>query len=199
MVVKIYLEPKVEPVFHSDSYGYRPGKSALEAVGVARKRCWSHSWVLDLDIKGFFDNIDHGLLMKAVRKHTDSKWTLLYVERWLKAPAQQPDGTLVQRDRGTPQGGVVSPLLANLFLHYAFDDWMRRGDPEIPFEPYADDVIVQCQTQAEAEELRTVIGERLGQCKLELHAEKTKIIYCKDEKGRGTHSTGKFAFLCFPF
>jgi RNA-directed DNA polymerase len=139
MVVKIYLEPKVEPIFHSDSYGYRPGKSAIEAVGRARERCWSYDWVLDLDIKGFFDNIDHELLMKAVRKHTDSKWILLYVERWLKAPAQQPDGTLVQRDRGTPQGGVVSPLLANLFLHYAFDDWMRRRYPEIPFERYADD------------------------------------------------------------
>ena len=199
MVVKIYLEPKVEPVFHSDSYGYRPGKSAIEAVGRARERCWSYDWVLDLDIKGFFDSIDHGLLMKAVRKHTDSKWTLLYVERWLKAPAQQPDGTLVQRDRGTPQGGVVSPLLANLFLHYAFDDWMRRRYPEIPFEGYADDVIVHCKTEVEAKELRTAIGERLGQCKLELHSEKTKIIYCKDDKRRGTYSDEKFDFLGFTF
>ena len=199
MVVKIYLEPKVEPIFHSDSYGYRPGKSAIEAVGRARERCWSYDWVLDLDIKGFFDSIDHGLLMKAVRKHTDSKWTLLYVERWLKAPAQQPDGTLVQRDRGTPQGGVVSPLLANLFLHYAFDDWMRRRYPEIPFERYADDVIVHCKTEVEAKELRTAIGERLGQCKLELHSEKTKIIYCKDDKRRGTYSDEKFDFLGFTF
>jgi RNA-directed DNA polymerase len=199
MVVKIYLEPKVEPIFHSDSYGYRPGKSAIEAVGRARERCWSYDWVLDLDIKGFFDNIDHELLMKAVRKHTDSKWILLYVERWLKAPAQQPDGTLVQRDRGTPQGGVVSPLLANLFLHYAFDDWMRRRYPEIPFERYADDVIVHCKTEAEAKELRTAIGERLGQCKLELHAEKTKIVYCKDDKRRGTYSDEKFNFLGFTF
>jgi RNA-directed DNA polymerase len=199
MVVKIYLEPKVEPIFHSDSYGYRPGKSAIEAVGRARERCWSYDWVLDLDIKGFFDNIDHELLMKAARKHTDSKWILLYVERWLKAPAQQPDGTLVQRDRGTPQGGVVSPLLANLFLHYAFDDWMRRRYPEIPFERYADDVIVHCKTEAEAKELRTAIGERLGQCKLELHAEKTKIVYCKDDKRRGTYSDEKFNFLGFTF
>ena len=199
MVVKIYLEPKVEPIFHSDSYGYRPGKSAIEAVGRARERCWSYDWVLDLDIKGFFDNIDHELLMKAVRKHTDSKWILLYVERWLKAPAQQPDGTLVQRDRGTPQGGVVSPLLANLFLHYAFDDWMRRRYPEIPFERYADDVIVHCKKEAEAKELRTAIGERLGQCKLELHAEKTKIVYCKDDKRRGTYSDEKFNFLGFTF
>jgi RNA-directed DNA polymerase len=199
MVVKIYLEPKVEQIFHSDSYGYRPGKSAIEAVGRARERCWSYDWVVDLDIKGFFDNIDHELLMKAVRRQTGSKWILLYVERWLKAPAQQPDGTLVQRGRGTPQGGVVSPLLANLFLHYAFDDWMGRRYPEIPFERYADDVIVHCKTEAEAKELRTVIGERLGQCKLELHWEKTKIIYCKDDKRRGTYSDEKFDFLGFTF
>ncbi len=199
MVVKIYLEPRVEPIFHSDSYGYRPGKSAIEAVGKARERCWSYDWVLDLDIKGFFDNIDHELLMKAVRKHTTSKWILLYVERWLKASAQQPDGTLIRRDRGTPQGGVVSPLLANLFLHYAFDDWMRRRYPEIPFERYADDVIIHCKTEAEAKELRTAIGERLGQCKLELHAEKTKIVYCRDDKRRGSYSDEKFDFLGFTF
>jgi RNA-directed DNA polymerase len=199
MVVKIYLEPKVEPMFHSDSYGYRPGKSAIEAVGRARERCWNYDWVLDLDIKGFFDNIDHELLMKAVRKHTDSGWILLYVERWLKAAAQQPDGTLVQRVRGTPQGGVVSPLLANLFLHYAFDDWMRRRYPEVPFERYADDVIVHCNTEVEAKELRRAIGERLGQCKLEVHSEKTKIIYCKDDKRRGTYSDEKFDFLGFAF
>jgi len=199
MVVKIYLEPKVEPIFDSDSYGYRPGKSAIEAVGRARERCWSYDWVLDLDIKGFFDNIDHELLMKAVRKHTDSKWILLYVERWLKAPAQQPDGTVVQRDRGTPQGGVVSPLLGNLFLHYAFDDWMRRRYPEVPFERYADDVIVHCKKEAVAKELRAAIGERLGQCKLELHAEKTRVVYCKDDKRRGAYSDEKFNFLGFTF
>jgi RNA-directed DNA polymerase len=199
MVVKIYFEPDVEPMFHPDSYGYRPGKSAIEGVGRARERCWNYDWVLDLDIKGFFDNIDHELLMRAVKKHTESRWIRLYVERWLKAPAQQPDGTLVQRNRGTPQGGVVSPLLANLFLHYAFDDWMRRRYPEIPFERYADDVIVHCKTEAEAEELRTAIGERLEQCKLELHSEKTKIIYCKDDKRRGSYSDEKFDFLGFTF
>ena len=199
MVVKSYLEPKVEPIFHTDSYGYRPGKSAIEAVGRARERCWNYDWVLDLDIKGFFDTIDHGLLMKAIRKHTDSRWILLYVERWLEAPAQQPDGTLVQRDRGTPQGGVVSPLLANLFLHYGIDDWMRRRYPEIPFERYADDVIIHCKTEAEAEELRTAIGKRLEECKLELHAEKTKIVYCKDDRRRGAYSDEKFDFLGFTF
>ncbi|WP_202819973.1 group II intron reverse transcriptase/maturase, partial [Calderihabitans maritimus] len=123
-VVKRRLEPELEKVFHQDSYGYRPGKSAIEAVGVARQRCWKFNWVLDLDIKGFFDNIDHGLLMRAVRKHTDCKWILLYIERWLKAPVQLEDGRMERRDKGTPQGGVISPLLANLFLHYAFDMWM---------------------------------------------------------------------------
>ena len=199
MVVKSYLEPKMEPIFHTDSYGYRPRKSAIEAVGRARERCWNYDWVLDLDIKGFFDNIDHELLMRAVRKHTHRRWILLYVERWLKAPAQQPDGTLVQRDRGTPQGGVVSPLLANLFLHYAFDDWMGRRYPEIPFERYADDIIVHCKTETEAKNLKAVIGERLKQCKLELHAEKTKIIYCKDSRRRGSYSDEKFDFLGFTF
>ena len=175
------------------------GKSAIEAVGRAQERCWNYDWVMDLDIKGFFDNIDHELLMKAVRKHTDSKWILLYVERWLKAPAQQPDGALVQRDRGTPQGGVVSPLLANLFLHNGFDDWMRRRYPEIPFGRYADDVIVHCKTEAEAKGLRAAIRERLGQRRLEVHSEKTQIIYYKDDKRRGTYSDEKFDFLGFTF
>jgi len=139
MVVKMYLEPEVEPHFHQDSYGYRPEKSAIEAVGVARQRCWKHDWVVDLDITGFFDNLDHSLVMRAVRKHTDCKRFLLYIERWLKAPAQKADGTLVDRDKGSPQGGVASPLLANLFLHYAFDEWMKRNYPTIPFERYADD------------------------------------------------------------
>jgi RNA-directed DNA polymerase len=139
MVAKMYFEPSVEPYFHPDSYGYRLGKSAIEAVGVARQRCWRYDWVLDLDIKGFFDNIDHELMMLAVRKHTDCKWVLLYTERWLKAPAQLEDGSIVSRHKGTPQGGVISPLLANLFLHYAFDAWMRRKHPYITFERYADD------------------------------------------------------------
>ena len=199
MVVKIYLEPEVEPMFHSDSYGYRSGKSALEAVGVARKRCWSHSWVLDLDIKGFFDSIDHALLMRAVRKHTSLKWIRLYIERWLKAPAQLPDGSLNQRTKGTPQGGVISPLLANLFLHYGFDDWMRRKYPEVRFERYADDIIVHCMTEREAKNLKASIGERLGQCNLELHSEKTKIVYCKDANRRRSCANEKFDFLGFTF
>ena len=138
-VVKQYLEPTLEPMFHDDSYGYRPGKSALDAVGKARERCWRTDWVLDLDIRAFFDSIDWELLMKAVRTHTGEKWVLLYIERWLKAPVQLVDGTHHLPEKGTPQGGVISPLLANLFLHYAFDQWMVRNFPDIPFERYADD------------------------------------------------------------
>jgi len=199
MVAKISLEPLVEPVFHTDSYGYRPDKSAGQAVGTARERCWRYDWVIDMDIKGFFDNIDHTLLMKAVRKHTDSKWILLYVERWLKAPAQIEDGTLIERDKGTPQGGVISPLLANLFLHYAFDAWMRRNYPNVPFERYADDGIVHCESEEQAQQMKRAIGERLAECKLELHPEKTRIIYCKDGDRRGNYLNERFDFLGFTF
>ena len=199
MVVKIYLEPKVEPYFHKDSYGYRPKKSAIEALGVARERCWRWDWVLDLDIVGFFDNLDHGLLMRAVRKHTDSKWIVLYIERWLKAPAQLEDGTLINREKGTPQGGVVSPLLANLFLHYALDEWMRRENPEMSFERYADDAVFHCVTEGEAKALKTAIEKRLAECRLELHPEKTKIVYCKDDRRRGSYPNEKFDFLGYTF
>lgn len=199
MVVKLYLEPEVEPHFHQDSYGYRSGKSAIEAVGVARQRCWRYDWVVDLDIKGFFDNLDHRLVMRAVRKHTDCKWILLYIERWLKAPAKMADGTLVKRDRGTPQGGMVSPLLANLFLHYAFDEWMKCNYPYNPFERYADDIIVHCFSETQAKRIKMLIEERLSQCKLELHPEKTKIVYCKDEKRRGSYPNKSFVFLGYSF
>ncbi len=198
-VVKIYLEPMVEPIFHSDSYGYRPGKSAIEAIGKARQRCWRYDWVLDLDIRGFFDNLDHELMMRAVRKHTDCKWILLYIERWLKAPAQLKDGTLVSRHRGTPQGGVVSPLLANLFLHYTFDAWMGRNYATIPFERYADDIIVHCRSERQAQWIRTVIERRLSECKLELHPDKTRIVYCKDSSRRGSYPNEKFDFLGYSF
>ncbi|OGO18189.1 MAG: group II intron reverse transcriptase/maturase, partial [Chloroflexi bacterium RBG_16_48_8] len=198
-VVKMNLEPELEPHFHQDSYGYRPGKSAIEAVGVARERCWRNDWVLDLDIKGCFDNLDHELLMRAVRRHTDCRWMLLYIERWLKAPAQQPDGILVQREKGVPQGGVISPLLANLFLHYALDEWMRRNFPGIPFERYADDAIVHCRSERQAQWLKRQIGKRLAECKLELHPEKTKIVYCKDDDRRGNYPNEKFDFLGYTF
>ena len=199
MVAKRYLEPILEEHFHPDSYGYRPEKSAIEAIGVARQRCWRYDWVLDLDIKGFFDNIDHDLLMRAVRKHTDCKWVLLYIERWLKVPAQLEDGSLIHRDKGTPQGGVISPLLANLFLHYAFDTWMQRQYPQIPFERYADDGICHCRSKAEAEGLSIAIKRRLAECGLELNVQKTKIIYCKDSNRRGDYPEQKFDFPGYTF
>jgi RNA-directed DNA polymerase len=198
-VVKRCLEPILEEYFHPDSYGYRPGKSAIEAVGTARQRCWRYDWVLDLDIKGFFDSIDHRLLMRAVRKHTDCKWVLLYIERWLKAPVQLEDGSLIHREKGTPQGGVISPLLANLFLHYAFDKWMQRNHPRIPFERYADDGICHCRSKAEAEGLCVSIERRFAECGLELQLQKTRIIYCKDDNRRRDYPAQKFDFLGYTF
>ena len=199
MVVKQSLEPLLEPHFHEDSYGYRPGKSAVDAVGVARQRCWRYAWVVDLDIKGFFDNIDHELMMKAVRQHTDCRWILLYIERWLKCPVQYPDGKVDASDKGTPQGGVVSPLLANLFLHYAFDKWMERDFPTVPFERYADDVVCHCSSESQAKALRVAIEKRLMDCRLELHPEKTKIVYCKEDGRRRNYPSCKFDFLGYTF
>jgi RNA-directed DNA polymerase len=198
-VVKQVLEPELEGHFHEDSYGYRPGKSAHQAIGQARKRCWRYNWVVDLDIKGFFDAIDHDLLMLAVRRHTQQRWVLLYIERWLMAPVQLPDGTLQPRDRGTPQGAVISPLLANLFLHYAFDVWMQRQYGHIPFERYADDAICHCRSRKEAEELRVALEERFGDCRLQLHPEKTRIVYCKDDDRREDYSATSFDFLGYTF
>lgn len=198
-VVKRYLEPLVEPVFHKDSFGYRPERSAIDAVRTARQRCWRYDWVLDMDIKGFFDTINHELLLKAVQHHTDCDWVLLYIERWLKAPVMLEDGTLVQRDRGTPQGGVISPLLANLFLHYAFDKWMDRENPHMPFERYADDIICHCRTEEEARVLWRQVQERLAACGLTLHPHKTKIVYCKDTNRKGRYPTVSFDFLGYRF
>lgn len=199
MVAKIYLEPTIEPKFHPDSYGYRPGKSAIQALEVARKRCWDYDWVIDIDIKGFFDNIDHELMMRAVRKHTQEPWILLYVQRWLEAPAQDINGNINKRHRGTPQGGVISPLLANIFLHHAFDEWMRGHNPNNPFERYADDIVVHCKTEQEARALRMAIEGRLKKCKLELHPEKTKIVYCKDTNRRKKSPDERFDFLGYTF
>jgi len=199
MVVKQNLEPQLEPHFHADSYGYRPGKSAIDAVDTARTRCWRYNWVIDLDIKGFFDNIDHDLLMQAVKKHTDCKWILLYIQRWLKVPVQLPDGSLVERDKGTPQGGVISPLLANLFLHYVFDKWMERKFPSIPFERYADDIICHCVSEQQAKFVLGAIRKRMAECKLELHPEKTRIVYCKNDWQKGNYPHEKFDFLGFTF
>lgn len=197
-VVKMVLEPEVEPHFHEDSYGYRPGKSAIDAVGVARKRCWRNDYVLDIDIKGFFDNINHELLMKAVRKHTQNKWVLLYIERWLKAPVQK-DGELIECNMGTPQGGVISPLLANLYLHYAFDMWMERNYPSIPFERFADDAVIHCKSEKQAIMLRNKLKSRMKDCYLTLHPKKTKVVYCKDADRRGDYPNTKFTFLGYEF
>jgi len=191
-VVAMGLEPVLEPHFHPDSYGYRPGKSAIQALGVARQRCWRYDWVLALDIKGFFDNIDHTLLLRALRKHTACPWVLLYVTRWLQAPVQGQDGTLIQRGQGVPQGGCISPVLANLFLHYAFDAWMQREHPSIPFERYADDIIAHCQSAVQARWLQARIATRLAQCHLELHPTKTHIVYGKDADRRGTFPQERF-------
>jgi len=193
------LEEKLEPIFHPDSYGYRPGRSAHDALATARKRCWKQDWVLDLDVRAFFDSVPHDLLLKAVAHHTDERWVLLYIERWLKAPMQMPDGTVVAREQGTPQGSPISPLLANLFMHYAFDRWMVRKFPRCPFERYADDIVAHCDTENQARHLRAAIAERLGTVGLELHPEKTKVVYCKDTHRRGTSEHTSFDFLGYAF
>ncbi|HEX6475803.1 MAG TPA: group II intron reverse transcriptase/maturase [Acidimicrobiales bacterium] len=193
------LEEKLEPIFHPDSYGYRPGRSAHDALAVARKRCWSQDWMLDLDIRAFFDSVPHDLMLKAVAHHTDERWVLLYIERWLTAPMQMPDGTLVAREKGTPQGSPISPLLANLFMHYAFDRWMAREHPANPFERYADDIVAHCDTEDEARQLRAAIADRLGALGLELHPDKTKIVYCKDANRRGDAEHTSFDYLGYTF
>ncbi len=200
-VVRMYLEPKAEPVFHPDSYGYRPGKSALDAVAVCRQRCWRADWVIDMDIRAFFDTVPWDLVLKAVAHHIspDQEWILLYVRRWLKAPLQLADGTLVARDRGTPQGSAISPLLANLFMHYAFDAWMAREYPGIGFERYCDDVVVHCRSENQARRVRDAIAARLAQVGLELHPGKTRIVYCKDEDRGGSYEHTKFTFLGYEF
>ena len=198
-VVRMVFEPCVEPIFKEDSYGYRPNRSALDAVGITRKRCWKWDWVLEFDIKGLFDNIDHELLMKAVRKHTNQRWVLLYIERWLKAPLQKVGDKLIARERGTPQGGVISPVLANLFLHYVFDIWLERKIPGLPWCRYADDGLVHCKTLKQAEIVREKLERRFSGCGLELHPEKTKIVYCKDGSRRGNYENIRFDFLGYRF
>jgi RNA-directed DNA polymerase len=198
-VVKLLIEPILDSVFLADSYGYRPNKSALDAVGVTRERCWKYDWVLEFDIKGLFDNIDHELLLRAVQKHITCKWALLYIERWLKAPMVQEDGTTMERSRGTPQGGVVSPILANLFMHYAFDVWMTRAHPDLPWCRYADDGLVHCRTEQEADALKVELQARLAECHLEMQPTKTKVVYCKDGKRKGKHPNVKFDFLGYCF
>jgi len=198
-VVKLVLEPALEPVFDRDSFGYRPGRSALDAVALVRRRSWDYDWVVEFDIKGLFDNIDHELLLRALRKHCRNPWVLLYLERWLKAPMVTTEGTLVARERGTPQGGVVSPLLANLFLHYALDAWLRREMRSVRFCRYADDAVIHCKSEVQARLVLRKLGDRLRACGLELHPEKTRIVYCHDVNRQAAYPTIQFTFLGYTF
>ena len=193
------LEEKLEPIFHPDSYGYRPGRSCHDALAVTRKRCWKQDWVIDLDVRKFFDSVPWDLMVKAVAHHTDERWVLLYIERWLRAPIKMKDGTLREREKGTPQGSPVSPVLANLFMHYAFDKWLARGYPGCPFERYADDAVIHCNTEAQARSLLADLAERLKSLGLELHPEKTKIVYCKDANRRGNSEHTSFDYLGYTF
>jgi len=198
-VVKDYLEPVLEPLFHSSSFGYRPGRSAHDALGQCQHHCIHYAWVIDLDIKRFFDNISHEWVIKMVSHHTQEKWVLLYTERWLKAGIEQADGSMLARTKGTPQGGVISPLLANLYLHHAFDMWMGRHFTNNPFERYADDIVVHCSSREEAEQLLMSIRERLQGFGLELHPEKTKLVYCKNYQRKEEHEHNSFTFLSYSF
>lgn len=199
MVVKMTFEPFVEPHFHPDSYGYRPNKNALDAVGIVRQRCWKNDWVLEFDIKGLFDNIDHDLLMKAVMYHTKEKWIILYIKRWLTAPMQMSDGTCIARTKGTPQGGVISPVLSNLFLHYVFDAWMGRNLPGVEWCRYADDAVVHCKSEGQAKHIKSKLEKRFKECLLELHPVKTKIVYCKDANRKLSYPDTCFTFLGYDF
>lgn len=199
MVVKLLIEPELEQHFHPDSYGYRPGKSAHDALKQTQARCWKKAWVLDMDIQGFFDNIDHGLLMKAVDRHVAEDWQKLYIRRWLSASVQFADGSVEERDRGAPQGGVISPLLANLFLHYVFDRWVEKRWGGIQFERYADDIVCHCASEREAKALRSVLEARFRACGLTLHPRKTKIVYCKSEYNRRDYPVIAFDFLSYTF
>jgi group II intron reverse transcriptase/maturase len=196
--VRAYLEPEVEPMFYEDSYGYRPGRSAHDALAVTRKRCWKYDWVLEFDIVGLFNNIDHDMLMELVRRNARQKWVVLYIERWLKAPFDDK-GTLVPRTAGTPQGGVISPLLANLFLHYVFDSFMASEFPTIPWVRYADDGIAHCKSKQQALYLKDRLEQRFAKCKLRLHPDKTKVVYCGTDKDVRRQEAITFDFLGFTF
>ena len=200
MVVKMFIEPRLEKIFSNNSYGYRPNKNAHQALASVRENCWKNDWVIDLDIKGFFDNIDHTKLMTAVEKHVPENWVRLYIQRWLEMPVLTKSGELIQKQgKGTPQGGVISPLLANLFLHYAFDKWLEKTDGAVNFTRYADDVIVHCKSEVHAEQTLNAIGLRMRSVGLELHPEKTKIVYCRDYRRKGKYPTVKFDFLGYSF
>jgi RNA-directed DNA polymerase len=200
-VAALALEPRTESIFHDDSYGYRPGRSPLMAVAKCRERCWKKDWVIDLDVRKFFDSVDHDLMVKAVEANIthEQRWVVLYVRRWLKAPVLMPDGRLAERDRGTPQGSAVSPVLANLFMHYAFDSWLEREFPAVEFERFADDAVVHCATERQARQVLAALGQRMTEVGLALHPEKTKLVYCKDRKRRLDHEHTSFTFLGYTF
>jgi group II intron reverse transcriptase/maturase len=198
-VAKDYLEPEMERIFHNSSYGYRPGRSAHQALVQCQAHCKEYAWVIDVDIKGFFDNLSHPILMGLLQQHTQEKWVLMYVERWLKAGVEQEDGSIAARTKGTPQGGVASPLLANLYLHYCFDMWMQEHHPGNPFERYADDIVIHCRSKEEAEQLLGVLHQRMEEFELTLHPEKTKIVYCKNRQRPGRHEHERFTFLSYSF
>ncbi|MFJ9847271.1 group II intron reverse transcriptase/maturase [Kitasatospora sp. NPDC101155] len=198
-VVARHLMRRVKPVFHPDSFGYRPGRSALDAVGKCRERCWKRDWVVEFDIAKFFDNVPWDLLVKAVDTHTDAVWVKLYVDRWLRAPLQLPDGALLERERGTPQGAPVSPVLANLFLHYAFDTWTAREFPTVWFERYADDAVLHCVTERQARQVLAALTDRMAEVGLQLHPAKTRIVYCQDGRRQGSFEHTAFTFLGYAF
>lgn len=200
MAIKDYLEPRFEAIFSIHSYGYRPNKNAHQALTAVRENCWKYDWVIDLDIKGFFDNICHDKLMKAVHKHVPENWVCMYIQRWLNMPVQMKDGNIKEKQgKGTPQGGVISPLLANLFLHYAFDKWLELNATTVKYVRYADDAIIHCKSKAHAERVLSRLLQRMKACELELHPEKTKLVYCRDFKRQGTFKTVKFDFLGYSF
>lgn len=199
MAVVMAITPRIDPLFHEDSYGYRPNKSAHDAIAKVRERCMKYPWVLDMDISKFFDTINHELLMKAVRIHVKEKWMLLYIERWLKVPYQTKDGAMIERTKGVPQGSVIGPVLANLFLHYVFDMWMVKNYPHITFERYADDTICHCLTERQTRFLKSVLKVRFEECGLKLNEDKTKIVYCKDCYRKGDYENTSFDFLGFTY
>ena len=199
-VLKSYLEPRLEMEFSEQSYGYRPLKSAHQAVAEVRENVRKYRWVIDMDITGFFDNMSHELVQKAIERHVEEKWVKMYINRWLTSPIEDKAGNKRYRDgKGTPQGGVISPLLANLFLHYAFDKWFSIKYPNLSFVRYADDIVVHCNSQVEAEKVHLAIKERLRECKLQANEKKTKIVYCKNANRKGMFKTVQFDFLGFSF
>ena len=198
-VVKDFLEPSLEAIFHKSSFGYRPQRSAHDAIGHCVENCIKYAWVIDVDIKGFFDNISHEMMLRLLSQYTDEKWIMLYAERWLKAGVEQKDGSIQLRTKGTPQGGVISPLFANLYLHAGFDQWMEEKNPQSPFERYADDIVIHCSSKLEAEQLLEKLKTRMQEYELELHPEKTKIVYCKNYQRKEMHDNKSFTFLGYSF